>query len=460
MKQEKINSTELNNQIKEIFSSDYCKLPADVKGYDRSDSKKLIDFFVFIYDTPDYSFYKKDLYIVKVNDLFLLYNRKENKSEFYPGLPDKVTRFNKNSKEQRLKIVCAAALKISKFQNLNTAAEFYKCKNIITSESFLFIRPIEDRDLSKISSEPSSIIIEHYAERVEKILSDTSDYKRYLYAGLNLVYLPDYISFGLRELLELFSKLQKGEKANNLHDFRTLARRIRLLLKYFILVRDNQKSTKFLRTISKIQKLCNEARDIEVFIEFLKNDNSVFNTKYYLKLEKLFDKKITEALSKMGPLLNKLDVNQFFTINIDSQKSREIIIFNVTAGTGVLLTIFDTINQNSAIEEFHKLRIKVKYLRYSFEIFKDVLRGSNKKYVIVKLRELQNLLGGLNDMDCFESIVNKGRKKKFSQSEDETRVYLNKIINEKKTEISMAVLDKIEELKSGKFRNKILTLIK
>src|SRR5438067_10008051 len=56
------------------------------------------------------------------------------------------------------------------------------------------------------------------------------------------------------------------------------------------------------------------------------------------------------------------------------------------------------------IRELHNLRIAAKRLRYTFEIFEDVLPAASRSFV-VELTQLQDELGALHDTDVLITML-------------------------------------------------------
>jgi len=210
-------------------------------------------------------------------------------------------------------------------------------------------------------------------------------------------------------LLKKYAQLSIQNNNNeDLHQFRINIRRIRSLLAVYKELFDKDVLLKIMNSFKIIVSQTNKKRDIDVFLLKLDgiNDSKILKFIEYLEdksqKEKLKIKKILES-QEFSNILFDFEVfikedYKFFTTNISDLPANRYSKKKFKKLFKKITFLFKKINNNSTIEELHKIRIKIKKFKYFLEISNNLL----KKYRVEKMRKsfkkYQNLFGHLNDI--------------------------------------------------------------
>ncbi len=227
----------------------------------------------------------------------------------------------------------------------------------------------------------------------------------------------------LIDIIESYkNRILKENDNENLHQFRVNIRKIRAILSQFGHFFDKCLIKVLKDRFKKIVKKTNYKRDLDVFYDNLKEDNSQIIRDFLKHLErkqKREEKKIKEFLNsilyqsyiKEARYLIKSEVAfveeaervliSFSLQKINQEREKEII------------KDLENIDENTPIEKLHKIRIKFKKFRYLIEIFEKLYsKNENIKEFLKKLKWFQNNLGYLNDctteIRIIEEFLNKG----------------------------------------------------
>ncbi len=245
-----------------------------------------------------------------------------------------------------------------------------------------------------------------------------------------------------REFLKIdLKKVKKYEKAvlasrdaDALHQMRVSLRRMRSVLFTFQSVIPKKITKNIYTHISTVASCCDKARDIDVYIETYLNKDTLTSTELllynialkcrekeykkitkYLKSEKYkkFKKKFKKWI-KTKKWRKKLTEKQLsvleenimpFAVNFLKSYQNDIYLYGSTIGS----VLED--------EQAHKLRIKLKKLRYATDLFAPYFQnrlGNLKKI----LKELQDILGQLHDI-----YITKELHKVFLHFQQDKKLY-------------------------------------
>ncbi|MEN4045314.1 CHAD domain-containing protein [Sulfurimonas sp. NWX367] len=249
------------------------------------------------------------------------------------------------------------------------------------------------------------------------------------------------IESAFKNFLEIdFKKIQKYKKAvlakketEPLHQMRVSLRRMRSVLFTFQSVIPKKITKKIDIKIATVASYCNRARDIDVYMEtYLKKETLSstesllykivvhYREKEYKKIQKYLKshkyKKLIRELrrwiqtKKWRKKLKKKELSALekniipFAENFLKSYTNEIILYG--SATGSVLED----------EQAHKLRIKLKKLRYATDLFSAYLQ--KKDTLTNTLKELQDILGKLHDI-----YVTKELHKVFLQSQKNKKLF-------------------------------------
>lgn len=111
------------------------------------------------------------------------------------------------------------------------------------------------------------------------------------------------------------------------------------------------------------------------------------------------------------------------------------------------------------ITELHNMRISLKRLRYSMELFVINYSEEYMKY-LKTVEDLQELLGDIHDCDVIETVLTKHLQK---VSADETAIGINALLlryRELRSETYQAFVEKWTALEDSDFMGRFLDIVK
>lgn len=233
------------------------------------------------------------------------------------------------------------------------------------------------------------------------------------------------VGFHFAKMLKHEPGTRLGEDIEELHDMRVATRRLRAAFQVFA-PGFSKKATKHLLVgLKQTGRVLGPVRDLDVFMEKLKNYQQSLHEEDQAELQPLLDAwqaKRDEARKKM---LVHLDSKAYL------QFKRDLLEFVTTEGLGAKpqpkkatpepyqlrhvapsliystyanVRAYEVLLANAPISLLHQLRIAFKRLRYTVEYLQEVL-GEEAEFVISEIKALQDHLGDLNDADVASAIL-------------------------------------------------------
>ena len=230
----------------------------------------------------------------------------------------------------------------------------------------------------------------------------------------------------LIDIIESYkNRILKENDNENLHQFRVNIRKIRAILSQFELFFDKCLIKVLKDRFKKIVKKTNYKRDLDVFYDNLKEDNSKIIQDFLKHLEreqKREEKRIKEFLNSILYQSYIKEARYLIKSGVAfvTEAERVLISFSLQEinqkREKEIIKDLNNIDENTPIEKLHKIRIKFKKFRYLIEIFKKLyLKNENVKRFLKKLKWFQNNLGYLNDciteIRIIQEFLNKGCSK-------------------------------------------------
>ena len=228
----------------------------------------------------------------------------------------------------------------------------------------------------------------------------------------------------------------KGRDTEFMHDYRVALRKIRVLLKQLDLHYPQEVSTEYRRFFSRLGKLTNPVRDLDVFLMQLENYQADFETSDWKKLQALRDYLLLSRAESQNKLVEELKSSRYrqtikqwreylkrsATENEAADDSRkpvyrlaDEILLQVNQQT---LKQGKTITRNSDAETLHSLRKTFKQLRYLMEFFSSLYPAVELRALTQSLTDIQDNLGLFNDRHFQVSMV----QAFIQQSNDEAAI--------------------------------------
>ena len=233
--------------------------------------------------------------------------------------------------------------------------------------------------------------------------------------------LPAYIAARsvLEHALEVVEANEPGVLADTdtefLHHYRVALRQTKSALGLFREVLPRGETLALKEAVAYLARASNTVRDLDVFLlkrnSITKRLPDAFNPGVEtffrrLKTERRREfKKLCEFLRSEELPAIKLQWREFSTrlAKPDFSPSPALPVYSVACANisrryARILKRGSKLGAGSPEEPFHELRIDFKKLRYNLEFFRSLFPGKDIRFFIRHLRQMQNLLGDLNDI--------------------------------------------------------------
>jgi len=263
------------------------------------------------------------------------------------------------------------------------------------------------------------------------------------------IFLKNYVEYfekTNKRLLETISCVLEEKGADSLHDMRTSCRRLQACINLLLHFSDHTQPKETIKDLKRILKKSNKARDYQVYLDYLKglkNSNQVF-IDYF---EKKFYKQKGEIRNYLSSLnTSKLETELEQTMSIlttelikNFEPKNHYFAESYFEEFNTIYGIFQKSDKKND-EQLHKLRIKVKDLRYKTEILGEFNEERLKEEKSLKL--IQDILGKHHDLVSLKKrLIKKFQDKKLAfileeinneilKTENEIKVDVQNILNE------------------------------
>ncbi|HBT50846.1 MAG TPA: hypothetical protein DEA49_01840 [Petrotoga sp.] len=264
------------------------------------------------------------------------------------------------------------------------------------------------------------------------------------------MFLKEYIEYFERikhRLLKNISNVLDEEREDSIHDMRTSCRRIEAIIAFLEGFSKHESSKKAEKKVNKILKISNKSRDYQVHLDFLKKieeeNNEIidyFERKYSKEKEKLKSYLSSLKISELDHLLESclsflvFDFIQNFQINDPYFANLYIKEFK---------EVYEEfkITDRSDYRKLHKIRIKIKNLRYKAEILRALKSSTLPEEDMFK--RIQDILGTHHDL----IVLKKKLVKKFQENNIIGLLKeIDKEINQLQGKIDVEVIEIFEKL--------------
>ncbi len=282
-----------------------------------------------------------------------------------------------------------------------------KMKDFVLPES---LQRIVKKDVSsdrKYTNAFLAVSIKKY-NNIDKIFKKIEkNHKKFKFKPKKEINISDYLRIWLYHYLILAKNyafdFAKSDNEEDLHQFRVNIRRIRSLLYSFREIFSKEIYQKLSSSLKSIAQKTNQKRDIDVFIISLKKEKEFYKEFYeYLKNEQTHQKNEIELFIMSDKFKNILfdletvlkDSDGFYT-NIYAYLPAKIFVKKSfkKLHKKIQKSLLE-LTSSKPIEEYHKVRIKIKKLRYLVETFSYFIKEKSVKQT---LKTLQESFGNLND---------------------------------------------------------------
>ena len=231
----------------------------------------------------------------------------------------------------------------------------------------------------------------------------------------------------LKKISAEISGTVKADDIEHVHRMRVATRRLRTAMELFKGCFQRKTLRCFKKILPRITNTLGAARDTDVQIEYLtgvlrKNKNVKQRQGIKFIINKLKTKR-KDLQPQIISCFDKLEKDNFFEIagrrlkialieceirelkkrgEKQAEKHNALAMIRAAAADSTKNEKFLSLPENEM--ELHDMRKKFKHLRYSVEIFKSFY-GDNADFVIETIKQIQEYLGEIHDLDVFVSMV-------------------------------------------------------
>jgi CHAD domain-containing protein len=207
---------------------------------------------------------------------------------------------------------------------------------------------------------------------------------------------------------------QKNLSADSVHDLRVAIRRLLSLYQTLLILDDSAEMNAAVKQLKRLLQPLGQYRDLLLQSERLKREakksaDGIKKYRAYLQYQ------IGKNKPKVSKILVDFELDKFngkHNIRFPKYPSQQDIDWYriIQQAVEKIMQLEKNVFKKLAIEDFHKMRIRIKRLRYLLEILLGLVPRIRKSHVKSLVR-LQSLMGDIHDMDLLAMDL-----LKFSQS--------------------------------------------
>ncbi|WP_223227473.1 CHAD domain-containing protein [Campylobacter concisus] len=215
-----------------------------------------------------------------------------------------------------------------------------------------------------------------------------------------------------KEIKRLKSDYLQDHDEEILHNLRVNLRKVRSLLKIFNGVFDEKVTLFFGENFKILANSTNKKRDLDIFLGFLSEQKHANELIYFvqkaLNLEYenvksyLSDEENYAFLKEWEIFLNEGEFyrSKLFDVSLSRLGSFKLRTLMVLAQKRL-----KGLNQDCPNESFHKIRIELKKVRYTYEFLSEIFYFDGLKKYEERLKDMQEIFGALQDYDVWLGIL-------------------------------------------------------
>ena len=215
-----------------------------------------------------------------------------------------------------------------------------------------------------------------------------------------------------KEIKRLKSDYLQYHDEEILHNLRVNLRKVRSLLKIFNGVFDEKVTLFFGENFKILANSTNKKRDLDIFLGFLSEQKHANELIYFvqkaLNLEYenvksyLSDEENYAFLKEWEIFLNEGEFyrSKLFDVSLSRLGSFKLRTLLVLAQKRL-----KSLDQDCPNESFHKIRIELKKVRYTYEFLSEIFYFDGLKKYEERLKDMQEIFGSLQDYDVWLGIL-------------------------------------------------------
>ena len=197
-----------------------------------------------------------------------------------------------------------------------------------------------------------------------------------------------------------------------LHNLRVNLRKVRSLLKIFNGVFDEKVTLFFGENFKILANSTNKKRDLDIFLGFLSEQKHANELIYFvqkaLNLEYenvksyLSDEENYAFLKEWEIFLNE---GEFYRSTLFDVSLSRLGSFKLRTLLVLAQKRLKSLDQDYPNESFHKIRIELKKVRYTYEFLSEIFYFDGLKKYEERLKDMQEIFGALQDYDVWLGIL-------------------------------------------------------
>ena len=215
-----------------------------------------------------------------------------------------------------------------------------------------------------------------------------------------------------KEIKRLKSDYLQDHDEEILHSLRVNLRKVRSLLKIFNGVFDEKVTLFFGENFKILANSTNKKRDLDIFLGFLSEQKHANELIYFvqkaLNLEYenvksyVSDEENYAFLKEWEIFLNEGEFyrSKLFDVSLSRLGSFKLRTLLVLAQKRL-----KSLDQDCPNESFHKIRIELKKVRYTYEFLSEIFYFDGLKKYEERLKDMQEIFGALQDYDVWLGIL-------------------------------------------------------
>ena len=215
-----------------------------------------------------------------------------------------------------------------------------------------------------------------------------------------------------KEIKRLKSDYLQDHDEEILHNLRVNLRKVRSLLKIFNGVFDEKVTLFFGENFKILANSTNKKRDLDIFLGFLSEQKHANELIYFV--QKALNLEYENVKSYLGDEENYAFLKEW-EIFLNEGEFYRSKLFDVSLsrlGSFKLRTLLvlaqkrlKSLDQDCPNESFHKIRIELKKVRYTYEFLSEIFYFDGLKKYEERLKDMQEIFGSLQDYDVWLGIL-------------------------------------------------------
>lgn len=215
-----------------------------------------------------------------------------------------------------------------------------------------------------------------------------------------------------KEIKRLKSDYLQDHDEEILHSLRVNLRKVRSLLKIFNGVFDEKVTLFFGENFKILANSTNKKRDLDIFLGFLSEQKHANELIYFV--QKALNLEYENVKSYLGDEENYAFLKEWeiFLNEGEFYKSKLFDVSLSRLGSFKLRTLLvlvqkrlKSLDQDCPNESFHKIRIELKKVRYTYEFLSEIFYFDGLKKYEERLKDMQEIFGALQDYDVWLGIL-------------------------------------------------------